>query len=660
MSILPRSGPKRARCLSEVAADHYLEPRLMTDQRPLISPEFDARQSQRRALVALAVLLGFYLWATWGYVGSFYGEASAWLHEVDRYAAGETPYRDFTWQFPPLSMWVVGGIARVLGTSLLSLNLITSCILVLLYLAFHRLVAKVAPGVGASALVTAFVFASAYAARFSPPLSVGGAAPAGPLGMLFLLVAVGLVVRLGDRPQGATAAGVGLSLGLAALSRHDYWLPGLFLLAWGIAAVRHDPARGRLRAVLGTAFGGTLAAGAVIALATAGPAALSGLLPHGVREAFLQGLPSGERLTMEIAAASALGIAGVVALWLCFALEDARALRMTAVLLLVFLSACATHLGMSVAAARDIAEHGLSANPTAIEEALARLAPVQHPLRTAVYLLDQRFQTHLFPALLPPILLAVLVLRWRRWGLRRDRDLALLMLGLAIALRARRGFSGTDWQNVLVEIPAYALFLHLVAAAVGRSAQRAVSMALAILFVVGLYTYYNLGVGPLTQRRYPPTATARGTVHWEPASSADYRAWAAVLDSLDPDHRRPLLAFGPSGAWNYFLARPNPTRFTRGFTADADAETVHAALRAASPRPLILDTRRVVRITPPLRPGPFAWEIRPARTPVTLLELPALAGLLAGCRVREGIPSEPGIPLYDCVEPPATPPDSSR
>lgn len=632
----------------------------MTDPRATLTPEFDAPRSHRRALMVLLALLAFHVWATWGYVASFYSETSTWLHEVERFASGQTPYRDFTWPYPPFAIWVVGGVARVLGSGLTAMTLVTSAIVVLLYLVLQRLVAKVAPGVGASAVVTAFVFSSAYAARFSPPLTVGGYAPPGPLGMLCLLVGVGLVVRLGDRPQPTAAVGAGVTLGLAMLCRHDFWLPALFLLVWGLAAVRHDPARRRHRAIFAAAFGATFFAGVTLALATAGPAAFAGLLPHRLVEATLQGLPSLERLVMEIAAASALGIAGVIALWLCFALADARAFRMTAVLLVIFLSACAVHLGMGVATARAVAVHGLPANPSSLEQTYAQLTGVQSPLRTALFLLDQRFQAHLFPSIMPPILLGVLLLRWRKWGLRRDRDLTLLMLGLAMALRARRGFAGADWPNVLVEIPAYALFLHLVAAAAGRSAHRAVSMALAILFVVGLYTYHNLGVGLLTKRRFPATATARGTVHWEPWVARDYRAWAAALDSVDPGRHRPLLAFGPSGAWNYFFARANPTRFTRGFTSGREVEEALAGFGAAGAPPVIVDTRLVVRISSPPRPG-LDWDTRPGMNPVTLAEMPALGRLLEGCRQRPGIEGAPRIPIYDCAALPApTPPDSSR
>jgi hypothetical protein len=185
-------------------------------------------------------------------------------------------------------------------------------------------------------------------------------------------------------------------------------------------------------------------------------------------------------------------------------------------------------------------------------------------------------------------------------------------------------------------------------------------MALAILFVVGLYTYYNLGVGVLTKRRYAATATAHGTVRWEPWVSDEYRAWSAALDSLDPGRARPLLTFGPSGAWNYFLGRSNPTPFTRGFSSDEDAATVRAALAAAARPPLIVDTRTVVRIA---RPAALVlgWEPRFAAPPVTLAEIPALQGLLEGCQELEGIPFRPGIPIYDCAAgSPAAPPDSSR
>src|SRR5512143_79379 len=133
----------------------------MTDSRPLRTTEYDPRASHRRALAALLTLLAFHTWATWGYTSSFYGSASSWMHEVERFASGEVPYRDFTWPFPPLAIWIVGGAARFLGTDVTALSAITLAVAILMYLAFHRVVSKVAPGVGTSAVVTAFVFSSA-------------------------------------------------------------------------------------------------------------------------------------------------------------------------------------------------------------------------------------------------------------------------------------------------------------------------------------------------------------------------------------------------------------------------------------------------------------------------------------------------------------------
>ncbi len=44
-----------------------------------------------------------------------FSDPSMWLWQIGRFARGEMPYRDFSWNYPPLSILVLGGIARVFG-----------------------------------------------------------------------------------------------------------------------------------------------------------------------------------------------------------------------------------------------------------------------------------------------------------------------------------------------------------------------------------------------------------------------------------------------------------------------------------------------------------------------------------------------------------------
>jgi len=633
----------------------------MTDTRHLETQLFDPVRSRRRALVVMLVLLVLHIWAVWGHASSIWSEHGRWLYDVERYTASQVPYRDFDWPQPPLSLWLVGGLAGIAGTDLTPITAIMAAVAVLLFVTYLAVCSRTAPGSTLPATLTGLFFATAYANRLGPPLPLGTASPSGPVGFLFLLGAIAVVVRFLDAPRARTAVAVGAAVGLTLLTRYDLWIAAIAVAAWGAWAVRRAPDRRAARVALWLSLAATLVAGTAVILFQAGPVALYGLLPRNLADAFLNAIPSWERLTIELAATAALGIAGVVALWLCLALEDTRAWLLGGVLLLIFLSACAVHLGMTTAMAGEIAA-GSPQPPTGelAESVRALVGSGQSALRTALYLLDQRFQQHLFPSLLPPLLLFILVLRWDRWPQTRGRDLSLLLLGVAVTLRLKRGLSGPDWYNVLVEVPAYAVYLHLVAASAGREAQRSVSVALAILMAVGCYTYYNLGRGPLTLRPYPAFATPRGVVHWGVGEASAFATIDAELQRLDPGRTRPLLAFGPAGGWNYFFARANPTRYTRGFTTDAGADSAGRALDTLAVGPIIVDTRSGLRVTPPPRFRLRSWENASPERPAGF-DRPAFGALLAGCRGVTVLAEPAALVIYDCpTRRTITPPDSSR
>jgi hypothetical protein len=633
----------------------------MTDLRPLETQLYDPVRSRRRALVVMLVLLVLHIWAVWGHTSSIWSDHGRWLYDIERYAAGQLPYRDFDWSQPPLAMWVLGSLARVAGTDLTAVTAIMSAVAVLLFVTYLLVCSRIATGSALPATLTGLVFATAYANRFGPPLPLGTASPSGPFGVLFLLTAIAVAVRLFDQPHPRSAALVGVTVGLTVLTRYDLWLAAVAVAVWSAWAVRRTSGRQVARIALLLGIGLTLVLGTVVALMQSGPDAFAGLLPRDLSDAVRNVLPSWERLTIELAATAALGIAGVVALWLCLALDDTRAWVMGGILLLVFLSACAVHAGMTTAMAREIVAGG-SHPPTGMlaESVRSLVASGASPIRTALYLLDQRFQQHLFPSLLPGILLVVLFRRWHAWPQTRGRDLTLLLLAVSGALRVKRGFAGPDWYNVMVEVPAYAVFLHLVAASAGREARRSVSVALAIMLVVACYTYYNLGRGPLTMRPYPAFTTPRGVVRWGLMESSTFATIAAELDRLDPQRMRPLLAFGPSGGWNYYFARRNPTRYTRGFQTDAGADSAGAAMDTLRVGTIVVDTRRGLRVMPPPRLDLRVWAV-PATDSVVRFDRPAFDALLAGCRGTPVHADPADLVIYDCpVRRTVTPPGRPR
>src|SRR5205085_2241600 len=165
-----------------------------------------------------------------------------------------------------------------------------------------------------------------------------------------------------------------------------------------------------------------------------------------------------------------------------------------------------------------------------------------------------------------------------------------LLLGLCIMMRARRGFSGADWYNVLLELPAYALFFKLICGPAQQKAARAVRAALSLLIVIAIYSYISLAVGPLTfQGRYPRTVTRNGLVRWPAVAAMAYQTADRLLQSADPEGHRPAFAFGASGGWNFFLTRPNPLPWGDGLPAGDSIVREQATPRLMRSRSLLVD-----------------------------------------------------------------------
>jgi len=147
------------------------------------------RWSYIKALgIALTIAL-LHSIAAWGHVGALGGDTMRWLHEVERYAGGERVYLDFIWIFPPLAMWLFGGVARVFGPDLIVIWLLSTLVFLAVVIVFvtyaSRMVDRdVLPWVVGAGLTLAI----ALAHNLSSPLPVGMYIPAAPVGALLLLM----------------------------------------------------------------------------------------------------------------------------------------------------------------------------------------------------------------------------------------------------------------------------------------------------------------------------------------------------------------------------------------------------------------------------------------------------------------------------------------
>jgi hypothetical protein len=79
----------------------------------------------------------------WGKLDSLWGDPARWLFEAYRSASGEMLYRDFAWQFPPLSLLLMSGMFRLLGSTFeaaqLVLDVLSLIAVLLLWIVARRI-----------------------------------------------------------------------------------------------------------------------------------------------------------------------------------------------------------------------------------------------------------------------------------------------------------------------------------------------------------------------------------------------------------------------------------------------------------------------------------------------------------------------------------------
>ncbi len=649
---MPAGQGARGRAYPGVEARGTLVATVPETPRPLEAARGPSAHPQRRAFIVVLGLAVLHAWAVWGYTGIFWAEHGSWLHAVSRFAAGETPYRDFTFANPPLALWVLGGIASVTGSGFAAISATTTVLYLLTFVVFLLALRRLAPDLLLPIALPALLFAVAIASSHGVPLPAGSESPSAPVGFLCILGAAWFTLETVERPGVLRSAGAGALVALAMLSKHDFWAASIYLLAAGGFFFARRRAPMRVMVAMPVAFAAVFLAGVGLLVARAGlsPVAYMFVGSGQALEVALRSTPSLERLTVEVAAAAAIALTGVTALWLCLAISDRTAARWAGALLLTFLTAAAVHLGMSVAIGDDL-EAGLSPLPTLTEETLWRsLHDGRGLLPSAIALFDSRLQSHLLPFILPPILLAVLLARWKRWHDPLLRGRVALLLGLCITARVRRGFSGADWYNVLLELPAYALYLQLVCGPARHKAFRAVRACLALLIVLALYAYVSLGTGPLTIRGIlPRTVTRNGAVRWPAVEARAYRAADTLVSRLDPSGSRPVYAVGASGGWNFFLHRANPLPFTNGLPSVSTALLDSAAerLRATRPAPILIHNR--FALLPMLTAGNlFAWEPISDRSRFARRDAPWFDALAATCQVLGHGDSTAAVRVFDC------------
>jgi hypothetical protein len=541
-----------------------------------------------------------------GHITTFWGDYALWLHEVERFAQGQVPYRDFYFAAPPLSIWLVGSAAKALGTDVSSAFNIMTVVFVTIMISYWLYVVQLLPSrLVPIAVLSGFVLAVAYATIESAPLALGMHKPAMPIGFLCLMVT--LVFGISYSLHGGLwrASLVGGAAALCILAKQDFWAPALAAVI-GVSWVRTVPPSDRRGVgLLLITFALTVTGGVGLVVTGAGVDSLPGVATGSgmATEILARALPSWRLVTVETIAAVLLSV-GFVGCLLLTRVRVKRVVRTAAVLFLSLTVLTTIYVGFEDRAGFNVATF--------------------RELRDTVY-------WHLFPAMLPVLVLAMVALS-RNEGRSKQLRGALILLGVVcIAARIRRGFEHVEWYHFLLELPVYILAVEFF---LGRTARRATVLAVAGLAMIGANVHFRFGVGPLSvdgQREI--TVTPRGPVRWDPWNTQEFRAVQQLLKELDPSGQRSVFQFGShNGTLNYFLKHPTTTSITEGFVyATHPDEELADLLRTDPPLFLVYDHMYDGNQVPSLRIEWSKWNKSMQRSRHAVYDAPYFNRLKADC-----------------------------
>jgi hypothetical protein len=610
------------------------------------------RTSRLTGAVAIAAIV-IHIALSWGQMPVWWGDTGRWLHEVDRFAHGERLYADFYWPFPPLAMWIIGGLARIAGSDLLQIWTMTSVLSVAIALAWTRFAIRLTGDALALPFVAVVLpLGLAYSATGSAPLAMGMYTPAAPVGFLCLLFLLISTLSLAGDPTRRSAIGVGLFGALCVLSKHDFWIPA-FVLVVGAPWL----AGARRRAAYVEAWGTAavvLAAASAFLVAQTGFGVFAGILTgYGLAQEYGgRGSPTLETVVLESAAA-ALCVAGVS---LAVAWTGGTGRRRAAWTATVALVAAAALMAVWILKTVSIAQivaagTGPGLRSEVLDQLTGSAITPAALVKTSIKLLRDRLTIHALPALTPLIALAVF-LRHRARLSRPDAALGLLLLLAAIALRVRRGMEHVEWTSMLVELPVYVFLARLLYADRMPAVLRASRAVLAAMIPLILWQHFSNGYGPGT-RRGPRVAvsTPRGLVRLHPGQAGHYARLKQAVDALDPTGSRPLLSFGYSGSFNYFFRRPPATPLTHGFRIGTVRDPNDAVRQARFLRPPVIgiDSPFWDFGLPVIGVDLFRWQRRERPGPYASYDRPYFEAVVAGCRSLDHAGLE-GFTLYDCPQ----------
>jgi len=156
-----------------------------------------------------------------------------WHHEVDRFVNGEIPYKDFTWQYPPLSIYMLGTIAIVFGSNYLTMRICTvilcGVITLLTWLITRKTLYKYINSDIIVLLICLGSLLSGYTTLIVYTMSSGDYTPAVPFGIMFTLLLLYGIINLLEKQSNFYFILSGIAAAGCLLTKQEFWLFPLFI-----------------------------------------------------------------------------------------------------------------------------------------------------------------------------------------------------------------------------------------------------------------------------------------------------------------------------------------------------------------------------------------------------------------------------------------------
>jgi hypothetical protein len=170
-----------------------------------------------------------------------WGDPALWLDQGQRLAAGELPYRDFWWSYPPLTILLLGGTMKLFGVTFLIAQLFVDAASLVVVLLSYFLLRLILPRFLLLPAIICFISMGGTSLMFFSLFSFNTYIPAlqiGAAGFLLLLIGVLSYLRTGKLSR-ATLVAMALGSFIAIYTKPETVIASFCTLGLLAAADRH-------------------------------------------------------------------------------------------------------------------------------------------------------------------------------------------------------------------------------------------------------------------------------------------------------------------------------------------------------------------------------------------------------------------------------------